>query len=124
MLNIEAFHMSVTPRDNAVFEAGIKLGALYHQFVGAPVNLKTVDSLEMAIAQSISVQPFVRSITVRIDRKMIRESLSEFGYTELKGPMLTVDAVIKYENYEVSVGMSLKDGYPLMHVKDIKVTEG
>jgi hypothetical protein len=34
--------------------------------------------------------------------------------------MLTVDAVIKYENYEVSVGMALKDGYPLMHVKDVK----
>jgi len=115
--------MSVTPRDNAVFEAGIKLGALYHQFVGSPINLKTADSLEKAIAQSISVQPFVKSITVRIDREMVRESLSAFGYTELKGPMLTVDAVIKYENYEVSAGMSLKDGYPLMHVKDIKVVE-
>jgi hypothetical protein len=112
--------MSVTPRDNAVFEAGIKLGALYHQFVGSPINLRTVDGLEMAIAQSISVQPFVKSITVHIDRQMVKENLSAFGYTELKGPMLTVDAVIKYENYEVSVGMSLKDGYPLMHVKDVK----
>jgi len=112
--------MSVTPRDNAVFEAGIKLGALYHQFVGSPVNLKTVDSLEKAISQSISVQPFVKSITVRIDRDMVKANLSSFGYTELKGPMLTVDAVIKYENYEVSVGMALKDGYPLMHVKDVK----
>ena len=112
--------MSVTPRDNAVFEAGIKLGALYHQFVGSPVNLKTVDSLEKAISQSISVQPFVKTITVRIDRDMVKANLSSFGYTELKGPMLTVDAVIKYENYEVSVGMALKDGYPLMHVKDVK----
>jgi hypothetical protein len=113
-------HMSVTPRDNAVFEAGIKLGALYHQFVGAPVNLNTVESLEKAIAQSISVQPFVKSITVRIDREMVRASLSSFGYTELKGSMLNVDAVIAYKNYEVSVGMSLKDGYPLMFIKDVK----
>jgi len=112
--------MSVTPRDNAVFEAGIKLGALYHQFVGSPVNLKTVDSLEKAISHSISVQPFVKSITVRIDRDMVKANLSSFGYTELKGPMLTVDAVIQYENYEVSVGMALKDDYPLMHVKDVK----
>lgn len=112
--------MSVTPRDNAVFEAGIKLGALYHQFVGSPISLKTVDSLETAIAQSISVQPFVKSIKVQIDRDMVKANLSSFGYTELKGPMLTVDAVIKYENYEVSVGMALKDGYPLMHVKDVK----
>ena len=112
--------MSVTSRDNAVFEAGIKLGALYHQFVGAPVNPDTVESLEKAIAQSISVQPFVKSITVRIDRKMVEESLSSFGYTELKGPMLKVDAVIAYKNYEVSVGMALEEGYPLMFVKDVK----
>lgn len=112
--------MSVTPRDKAVFEAGIKLGALYHQFVGAPVSLKTVDSLEKAIEQSISVQPFVRGISVRIDRDMVRANLSSFGYTELKGPMLAVDAVIAYENYEVSAGMSLVDAYPLMRVKDVK----
>ncbi len=112
--------MTVTPRDNAVFEAGIKLGALYHQFVGSPINPKTVDSMEKAIAQSISVQPFVESITVQIDREMIKENLSSFGYTELKGPMLKVDVVIKYENYEVSGGISLKDGYPLMFIKDVK----
>lgn len=113
-------HMSVTPRDNAVFEAGIKLGALYHQFVGAPLNLDTVESLEKAIAQSISVQPFVKSIRVHIDREMIKESLGSFGYTELKGTMLKVDAIIKYENYEVSVGMSFKDPYPLMYIMDVK----
>ena len=39
----------ITKRDNALFEAGIKLGALYHQFVGAPVNHDTADSLEQAI---------------------------------------------------------------------------
>jgi hypothetical protein len=84
------------------------------------VNLNTVESLEKAIAQSISVQPYVKSIKVRIDRKMVEEGLNAFGYTELKGPMLKVDAVIAYKNYEVSVGMSLKDQYPLMRIKDVK----
>jgi hypothetical protein len=112
--------MTVTPRDNVAFEAGIKLGALYHQFVGSPVSLATVDSLERAIAGSISVQPFVEEIAVSIDRDMIRDSLSSFGYTELKGPMLKVDAVIKYENYVASVGILYKDGYPLMYIKEIR----
>ncbi len=112
--------MSVTARDNTAFEAGIKLGALYHQFVGSPVNLKTAGSLEQAIAASISVQPYVKSITVSIDRKMIEDSLSSFGYTELKGPMLKVDAVIKYDRYEAVVGIGYKDGYPLMFIKDIR----
>ena len=112
--------MTVTSRDNAVFEAGIKLGALYHQFVGSPVSLKTAASLETAIAQSISVQPYVKHITVRIDRKMIQENLSAFGYTELKGPMLDVDATIQYANYEVAVSLAYKNGYPLMFIKEVR----
>jgi dihydroneopterin aldolase len=112
--------MAVTARDNAAFEAGIKLGALYHQFVGAPVSLDTAASLEQAIAASISVQPYVKAITVSLDRDMIRESLSAFGYTELKGPMLKVDAVIRYENCEASIGIKYTNGYPLMFIKDMR----
>lgn len=112
--------MSVTDRDNAVFEAGIKLGALYHQFTGSPISLKTVESMEKAISQSISVQPFVKQISVRIDRKMVEDNLSSFGYTELKGPMITVDATIMHKGIEVRVGMELRDGYPLMFIKDVK----
>ena len=112
--------MAVTARDNAAFEAGIKLGALYHQFTGAPVSLATAASLEQAIAASIGVQPHVKAITVSIDRDMIKGSLSTFGYTELKGPMLKVDAVIQYENCEASVGMKYTDGYPLMFIKDMR----
>jgi hypothetical protein len=76
--------------------------------------------MEKAIAQSISLQPYVKSITVHIDRQMVEQSLNSFGYTELKGPMLKVDAVIEYENYEVSAGMELKGQYPLMYVRDVK----
>lgn len=112
--------MTVTPRDNAAFEAGIKLGALYHQFIGSPVSPRTVASLEEAIAESISVQPYVKWISVSIDRNMVNESLNPYGYTELKGAMLSVDAVIKYESYEVHVGMAYKGGYPLMFIKDVK----
>lgn len=112
--------MSVTPRDNAAFEAGIKLGALYHQFVGSPVSLKTAASLEKAISESISVQPFVKTISVSIDRQMIKENLSSFGYTELKGPMLKVEAKIVYEGLEADVGIKYTDGYPLMFIKDIR----
>ena len=112
--------MAVTPRDNAAFEAGIKLGALYHQFVGSPVSLDTAGTLERAIADSIGVQPYVQEIAVTLDRDMIRESLSAFGYTELKGPMLKVDAVIRYQRYEARVGIRYKDGYPLMFIEDIR----
>jgi hypothetical protein len=113
---------SINERDNALFEAGIKLGALYHQFSGSPVNLKTVDSLEKAIAQSISVQPYVKSITVSIDREMIRSKLnSEFGYCELEGRMLDVNLTMKYENVIVKASLKFNRelDYPLMKIEEI-----
>ena len=109
----------ITDRDNALFEAGIKLGALYHQFTGSPINLKTVESLEHAIEQSISVQPFVENITVSINRDMIRSNLNnEFGYCELEGRMLDVGICVIYgsEMVHVALGFDAELEYPLMRI--------
>ncbi len=113
----------ITDRDNALFEAGIKLGALYHQFTGSPVNLKTVSSLEQAIQESISVQPFVEIISVKINRDLLKSKLnSEFGYTELQGPMLEVKITVKYGSSRVKVAMKYDSelNYPLMKIEDIE----
>lgn len=113
----------ITDRDNALFEAGIKLGALYHQFTGSPINLRTVDSLEQAISQSISVQPFVEYITVSIDRDMVRSTLNnEFGYCELKGSMLDVRLSILYGDVRVRVALEYdsKLEYPLMSIESVE----
>lgn len=112
-------------RDCALFEAGIKLGSLYHQFVGSPLSLSSIASLEVAIRDSISVQPYAESVSVRIDKKRVKEELNKtFGYTELKGDMLTVQAVIRY--YSVRVFVSLEYDkqacYPLMKID--KIEEG
>ncbi|AEH61520.1 Protein of unknown function DUF381 [Methanosalsum zhilinae DSM 4017] len=114
---------SITDRDNALFEAGIKLGALYHQFTGSPVNLNTADSLEKAISESISVQPFVQSITVSIDRDMIRSGLNkEFGYCELEGRMLDVKLRVVYNDCNVLVALKYDTEmeYPLMKIEDVE----
>ncbi len=114
---------SIADRDNALFEAGIKLGALYHQFTGSPVNLQTVESLEQAIAQSISVQPFVSSITVSIDRDMIRSKLNDkFGYCELEGPMLDVRLDVVYGDTTIHAFLryDVELAYPLMKIETIQ----
>lgn len=116
--------MVITDRDSALFEAGIKLGALYHQFVGAPVNMGTVSSLEQAISESISVQPYVSAITVRIDRDMVAERIgATFGYCELEGRMLDVEAEIVFGNASASVALKYdrETDYPLMRI--IEITE-
>ncbi|MBC2745948.1 MAG: hypothetical protein HF975_02870 [ANME-2 cluster archaeon] len=114
--------MVITERDNALFEAGIKLGALYHQFTGAPVNISTVDSLEQAIKESISVQPYVEKISVTIDRDMVTSRTGEkFKYCELEGRMLEVEARITFSGTTAIVGLKYDQSldYPLMRIIDI-----
>ena len=66
-------------RDQAIFEAGIELGALYHQWVGTPISPQTAEVIEEAIEQAVGLQPFVEEITVRLDTRRMRPN--EFGYS-------------------------------------------
>ena len=54
-----------TDRELAIFEAAIKLGALYHQWVGTPVSRTSAESLEKAIEKSVILQPYVEEISVQ-----------------------------------------------------------
>ncbi|HNR58231.1 MAG: dihydroneopterin aldolase family protein [Methanothrix sp.] len=107
-----------TEREAAAFEAGIKLGALYHQFVGSPVSIETADSLEVAMERSISLQPFVRSVSVEIDRQMLARNV--FGYGELAGKMIRAQVEIDYHGARVGARLEYdpKTDYPLMRLLD------
>ncbi|MDV0447593.1 hypothetical protein MsAg5_15020 [Methanosarcinaceae archaeon Ag5] len=113
----------ITDRDNALFEAGIKLGALYHQFVGTPLSLENKAAVESAIQQSIAVQPFAENVTVRINEKMIAEELnSTFKYTELKGKMLDVKLIVRFNSVRVFASLQFDEklNYPLMKVDKVE----
>ncbi len=103
-----------TKREIAAFEAGIKLGALYHQFVGSPVSIKTAGSLERAMQESISLQPYVRKVVVSLNRNMLKENV--FGYGELEGRMITAEVEIDFEGELVRAKLEYdaKKNYPLM----------
>jgi hypothetical protein len=103
-----------TKRELAAFEAGIKLGALYHQFVGAPVSKATAQSLELAISESISLQPYVQKVSVSIDRKMLEKNV--FGYSELQGRMILAEVEISYQGEVVRARLEYdrEKEYPLM----------
>lgn len=107
-----------TKRETAAFEAGIKLGAIYHQFVGSPVSVDTAESLEKAMRESISLQPYVRSVSVEIDRDMLRENF--FGYGELAGKMIRALVEIDYEGALVRAKLEYdpETDYPLMSLLD------
>ncbi|AGK61965.1 Uncharacterized protein conserved in archaea [Archaeoglobus sulfaticallidus PM70-1] len=79
----------------ACFEAGIKLGALFHQFVGAPVSLENARILEMAMESCMRLQPFVVSAEVKIDRERLKEMVSSFGYISLSGELIRARVTVK-----------------------------
>ncbi len=115
--------VEVIDRDRAVFEAGIKLGALYHQFVGTPISPDTIDNLARTIEDSIVLQPYVRSISVSIDREMVEKKQNPgYGYCELEGRMLHVNLQVRYKNTIVYAEMAYdeENDYPMMNVKKIE----
>lgn len=82
--------------------------------MGAPVSLKTASSLEEAMEKSISLQPYVKKVSVQIDRKMLSENF--FGYGELEGRMIIALVQIDFEGEVVSARLEYDAGkkYPLM----------
>lgn len=115
---------AISDRDNALFEAGIKLGALYHQFIGTPVSTETAEMLERAIEESVALQPWVNLVEVSIDREKVSEIENQFKYCELSGVMLDVKVVVLYGQVEVHARLKYEDemDYPLMRVE--KITKG
>ncbi|MDH7593381.1 MAG: dihydroneopterin aldolase family protein [Methanomicrobiales archaeon] len=106
-----------TEGEEAAFEAGIKLGALYHQWVGTPISKETADTVERAIERSVSLQPHVVETAVRLRRELMVPN--RFGYTELRGEMFDVRIVTRVGNAVCHATLSLEDGYPMMQITEI-----
>ncbi len=111
----------VSDHEQAIFEAGIKLGALYHQWVGTPVNDGSAGHIETAIEKSVILQPFVEEITVRLDRSLMVKN--EYGYSELSGLMFSVDLVTRVGFSYCRARLHPRRGYPFMEVTETREIE-
>ena len=109
-------------RERAAFEAGIKLAAVYHQFIGTPVTASSVESLERAIEEGIKVQPFVESVEVNIRRDRLRMKRNEYDYQSLTGDMLDVIVRIHIGSVRAVGEMRYLEDihYPLMYITSIE----
>ena len=85
-----AKYFRCSDRERAVFEAGVKLGSVYHQYVGTPVDRRSVRALERAMEAGMRAQPHVVSARVRIDRSVLARAITKMGYASLTGDMLDV----------------------------------
>ncbi len=110
------YFKNLSDRERAVFEGGITLGALFHQFVGTPISLKNKEILEKSIEESMKNQPCVEDINVEING-----NLKEDKYVSLDGNMLNVKLKIRVSNTIAVLRLKyIKElDYPLMYVEEI-----
>lgn len=118
------FGKNVTDRDRAIFEGAIKLGATFHQFVGTPIknDPKIISSLEKSIELTMSCQPFIEKVEVKIDTSNIKNGANNYDYSSLKGEDLILKVISKYGNARIHFGMKYipELDYPLMYIEKIE----
>jgi hypothetical protein len=120
-LDVASNYFKCSDSERAAFEAGIKLGTIYHQFVGTPISSENVKALETAIEEGSKIQPFVENVSVVIDKATMRKKSSEYDYQTLTGNMLQVSLRIKYKDVTVICEMRniSEINYPLMYIKKV-----
>ncbi len=116
----EDYFKNLTSRERAIFEGGISMGALFHQFVGTPVNVDTIPSLEKAITESILLQPALIDVEVKIDKNLVVKNSGVMGYTSLTGDMLQVKLTTKIDEKIITTCISYDEDlqYPIMYIED------
>ena len=120
------FYRGVTDRERAVFEGGIALAALYHQFLGTPVARKSdvLRKLRDAIETTLLLQPYRKKVAVKILRSTIKsEKKHPYDYETLKGRHLDVTVVTRYGRAEATVRMKHVPelDFNLMYVEKLRV---
>lgn len=116
------YFSNITKRERAIFEGAISMGALFHQFVGTPVNKNSKESLERAMEESLNLQPAIEKVEVNIRFDKLEESMTEFDYTSLTGDMLDVKIHTKVDDVLAIIRIEFIEelNYPLMYVEDIR----
>ena len=116
------YFSNITTRERAIFEGAISMGALFHQFVGTPVNKNTKESLEKAMEDSLNLQPAIENVDVEIRFDKLEESMTEFDYTSLTGDMLDVKIYTKVDDVLAVIRIEFIEelNYPLMYIEKIE----
>ncbi len=117
----EKYFNNISKRERAIFEGAITMGALFHQFIGTPVSIKSVESLEKSIEDTMKLQPCISSVEIEIDREILGKIENEYDYISLTGEMLDVKVVSEYSDKRAVIRLKFitELNYPLMYVEEV-----
>jgi dihydroneopterin aldolase len=118
----EKYFKNISQRERAIFEGAITMGALFHQFIGTPVSLKNVESLEKSIENAMELQPCINEVEINISREILEKIENEYDYISLTGEMLDVKVFSAYGNKRAVIRMRFipELNYPLMYVDGVE----
>jgi dihydroneopterin aldolase len=106
-------------REALLFEAGVKLGGVFHQYLGMPVSRSTAAGVARTIERAVGLQPYVARVRVRVDvTRGGPAGRGRFGYRYLTPEMLDVRVLLRDRAEEVEARLVHRPdlNYPLMHV--------
>ena len=118
----------ITPREQAIFEVGIKLATIFHQFFGTPIqnDPKILQEISQGIKASILCQPYVSKVDIEIrpfgfDEKSVGKQ-HVYDYTVISGRNLIAEVEVHYHEWAIVGRVEwIEDlAYPLMYVKTIR----
>ena len=115
------YFSNISHRERAIFEGGISMGALFHQFIGTPVSIKNAETLEKSMEKSLELQPCINRVIVKINKEKLEELNSPFDYVSLSGDMLDVTIISEFKGILAQVRMQYQEDlkYPLMYIEQI-----
>lgn len=122
------FHRAaLTSREALLFEAGVKLGGAFHQYVGMPVAPETAEGLARTIERAVRLQPFVTDVRVTIEpTRGGPTGEGVFAYRYLTAEMLRVEVTLQDGSTTVVASLDHRADlrYPLMSVLTVHEDPG
>ena len=114
---------ALSEREALLFEAGVKLGGVFHQYLGTPVSPQTAGRLARTIEEAVRLQPYVRAVRVTIDpRRGGPVGRGAFAYRYLVAEMLRVEVTLRAGQEIVRAELVHRPDlrYPLMRVVSVR----
>ncbi len=113
----------LTRREALLFEAGIKLGGVFHQYLGIPVTPRTAPALARTVEAAVGLQPYVAGVRVEIrPARGGRVGRGRYAYRYLTAEMLDVRVRLVDGPLEVEARLAPRPDlrYPLMRVVRVR----
>ncbi|MCI4348210.1 MAG: dihydroneopterin aldolase family protein [Thermoplasmata archaeon] len=115
--------MPLSSREALLFEAGIKLGGIFHQYLGIPVSPRTAGPLARTIESAVELQPFVEKVRVRIvPGRGGAVGRGRFGYRYVTAEMIDAVVTLTDRGARVVARLTYRADlrYPLMRVEALQ----